>query len=242
MSITRADTGQVLFLCHRAKCGASGSLYGSRNLDTSSCGTTEPTPAPVPVPDLWLIEPESPAMAFWREHVSTTIAPSFFGLYRTAGAPIAWKLRGVDGLSRGVQTRSKVPGIPGRKYVHTYAEPGRPAYSYFPSAIKGRALHVAIVEDCFSGAACAARGLGAVALTGTHLNADVASELTSRHYFDPHVLFLVMLDPGAERAAVQVLNTLRMLGAQARTVYPPKDIKDMSYSEQSQFLDPFLYA
>lgn len=203
LSVSGNKEGYV-FICFRAACGFKGR---KGNMIEAGHGHREFVPRP-----------------FYGETVSGVCMFELFASITRLAAETSTKVfecRGLDGSLRGHVTRTK------DKVIKTYRLSPVFYYSSGPKFFKTPNKRLWIVEDPTSAAALAYFGeMPAVALMGTNLSNGVRDEIV--RYTDT---VFVALDPGAEEAAVSVINSLLARGVQATFVPLQKDIKDLAPEE-----------
>lgn len=226
--VTRTDDGTgVLYVCHRASCGKRGRLM----LDARHTGRITDIRV-VPSREPWRGSLQRGLSPYWQAKYDAAClgelkrASYEVGLFANADWPdeIVWVLRDVYSQRIGIQTRCD--DAPGRKIVKSHKETEKSLYAFFG----GRgSLGTWIVEDCLSAAAVASHGRRAVALLGTYLHDDVRADIT----FSDSSGYIVALDPGAEKDANLVRERLACYTTRPiHVLYLPKDIKNMTESEQ----------
>ena len=222
----KRDNHRILYMCHRASCGAKGS-YSARSQAAKEYRRKERRF--VTVTDPLTDELASELMSKYhltseeirRGEISTTTAYSSDGHLR-----VYLPKHRMDGTVRGYTARAldKVQTPKALSFVFHEDEPNLGWY------FRGRSRPLVIVEDAFS-ALRVSSFCNAVYLSGTHISDAIADELV-RSGITPVYL---MLDRDATRQAVKL--ALRYSNKCKMHVVPlPMDLKNMARPVLEEFL------
>lgn len=220
-AITRVDDGSVLYLCHRAKCGASGRIGGLRTqkFKTNPKRKSRVNPYAGKLSRL----PDDV-----REHMMEQFdcvphgsmwAPDF----DEGAGRVAMPIWGPTGKRRGWSMRSYAGATPKTLIYMNYDEP---CMSWQLPEDPGNTAW--IVEDQVSAAKlCNTVAASSVAMLGVGLHEDrKVRELT--RFVD---VLVIALDPDATDVAVAAKRNLRLWFDEVRVAFLDKDIKDMTTEE-----------
>ena len=245
LAVTLNPAG-ALFFCHRASCDFKGFLPAGYAVSQPPAKPKAALPRPLTMPT----EPVSGEWSSYFAHLPglvygaspLTRTPSVHELAALGRLTaltydptvLVTELRGVDGQALGHLTRQRHPD--GTKTVRTWRAGAEPLYNFW----RGTSKTLLIVEDSVS-AYClweAGRWLrirgqlgeqdvpSSLALLGTNASdalVDVIKRLSPARIF-------VMLDPGAEEAAVRLARRLQSGGLDAGPYFIGSDIKDTDFT------------
>lgn len=226
----------TFYCCHRAACGASGSIKPSSEIGLSSHLQQKPTKRfDLPFRHIQHDDPWALSFANALDMPVPINLATQAGLFVVEDDPeeAVWVLRGFDGELRGYQTRKNWQY--GGKRVRTFKEADGYMYHVIPPLIKHTQKNfLVIVEDPMSAAAVASHGYHSLALLGTYLPEELADEAGTRG-FDA---VTVALDPGAEKEAKRAYDSMCSANrGKTFCTYIPKDFKNMNRQDREYVLD-----
>jgi hypothetical protein len=225
--ITLSDDGALLFVCHRANCGARGSLGGGCIVRKPE--KRLPTPRPLDTDELYpiygreieLIEGDwhMKPPRWWKHHVGMHMIamPVFDPQFRTRGHILR-----------------QYPGYKGPKPKSlTFKEKVDEPWLHWASV--GR--HIFVVEDIPSAERLALLGYGAVAILGSYIGDDAMLEIVSVANRRKDDTLYISLDRDATKKAMEYADKIRLLHHRVCVLTPyPKDFKNLSPEELNECL------
>jgi hypothetical protein len=232
--VLTVDDDGTFYCCHRAACGARGTL-GNVTRVLGIPISSKPKPAAFYDGPVVSIDLTDPAARRWvaAPRGRSSVTPADAGLFSDdTRVPEIWYLRDTRGEVRGQQIRYNATDT-SPKRVKTYKNPGETRHMYSAHIVKD-SPRLYVVEDPLSAAVLYSWGFNSVALLGTYGHHEVLSELAGL----PHIeTFCICLDPGAEQAAQVVAQSLMCYTSRPlMALYLPKDIKDMSVDVLRHYL------
>lgn len=218
MVLSHADDGALLFVCHRAHCGASGRLGGGAVLRRPErretvIRTYDGLRAELPEETQGLIRE--------RWHFGRALPPT----WAWSGTRLLMPVRGPQREHRGWLARALDDRKP---KVLTYREVADGAFVHWAgNPLPG--IRIVVVEDIPSAERLGMLGYWAVALLGTHMNDEAQREIVSQSLRFASTV-TVALDRDASNKTLAYAQALRWHTA-ALALLIDKDFKDMTDSE-----------
>lgn len=221
-SVSRIANGTVLFMCHRAKCGFTGSI---RAPGDHGAGVAKPFVPRVYTGELEKLPKSVLALLKDKYELMPDILEMGQVSYAPAEHALAFPMRSPILDHRGWVLRYLDPDARGRKRVMTYRELDEPFLGWYHSVMP----HILVVEDALS-AIKGAMFATTVCLNGTNINDQIMYELAGERM--PIVL---ALDKDATDKAVHYKKKYELWGN--LSVLPlSKDIKDTPYQELREIM------
>lgn len=231
--------GVWLYLCHRATCAAKGAVPalgadGRLLVGAPSGFVPRPLEKPLRFPVLGdaVVESVLPV-------IGDANALNFFcreyGLRVLADEPTThvWVIRGFGFEAKGYLTRTA------NKVIKTWRELDVPFYAVMLPEARDPLMPMIVVEDCLSAAALACEGVVAVALLGTNLSREAATEIAA-HANKLRLPVLVALDSdeAGQTNAMRVVDRLRNAGvADSAAWLLRKDINKLTPDERGKLME-----
>lgn len=225
LSLTVSEDGSSVWLCHRAKCGFKGASRSYSTLTPPRKKKFEPSFFSGATMQASFLTVgygarEALARAFGSEHIEE--ACERFSIRVSVDYPteLVFKCYGANGEVLGVQTKQWCAD--GSKKVRTYKSHPGPLYAFYGIGHEGPLW---LVEDCLSAARIAYFRRPAIALLGTHVSDDLASELRLWWQDKPVIL---ALDADASLKAIGLRQRLdQRYGLNISVELLERDVKDM---------------
>lgn len=220
LAITRADDGNLLYVCHRASCNAKGGTKGmgtpyvsvaAKKVRKRFEGELQPLSEwkLKKIHELWGIS--DPPAWYWT--------PSY-------GGRVAMSIRSPKYMHRGWVLRD----IRGRARTKalTYIDEGEESLSWYKKSPRAPTV---LVEDIPS-AVRASRYINAVALLGTKVGVDKAHEIAQ---YAPKPI-IVALDQDATSTSFDIVLRYAALWGDTSIIMLKKDIKNMTEIELCELM------
>lgn len=238
--LTHTEEGALLFVCHRANCGASGRL-GVAGVGGACAGPAPRQPRTVPPESLSPLSAEICESVFrswgvsaaganyrWHEESGRLAMPVLSPTRRHRG----WVLRELPGVVRHGRPKSLT-------FREDVIEPWV-HWAHGPTALylNEAPTHLLIVEDIPSADRLAQAGVTACALMGTHIAATVEDEIL--RVGEAYRVLHVALDRDAVKKSIDYKEKLA-LRRHCQVFVPVPDFKDMSPVEFHRCLESVGY-
>lgn len=224
--ITREATG-VLYNCHRGSCVYFGFLPTAGALVEAQA---KPTPQRPYEGALHGLTEED--LAFFRERYEITPP---LGWYRNDYDEYVLSIHNPLGYTRGYNVRQPWPGAPikgrpDKPKTRVWMHAAGPVQSFHTHGVAGDVI--VLVEDQLSAEKVRQAGIGAVALMGTHLNADKVREIAMLRPKE----VIIALDADATGLAFKHAREWGMAFNKTRVAVLERDLKDCNMDEISIIL------
>lgn len=225
-SVSRTPEG-VVYNCHRGSCASAGFLPTAGALVPAQA---KPTPQRAYEGALHGLTEED--LAFFRERYEITPP---LGWYRNDYDEYVLSIHNPLGYTRGYNVRQPWPGAPikgrpDKPKTRVWMHAAGPMQSFHTHGVAGDVL--VLVEDQLSAEKARQAGIGAVALMGTHLNADKVREIAMLRPKE----VIIALDADATGLAFKHARAWGMAFNKTRVAVLEQDLKDCNMDEISIIL------
>lgn len=226
LSVTRTDEG-VVWNCHRGSCASAGFLPTAGALVPAPA---KPTPQRAYEGALHGLTEEDLAFFLERYEITPPV-----GWYRNDHDEYVLSIHNPIGYTRGYNVRQPWAGAPirgreGRPKSRVWMHASGPVQSFHHFETSPDAL--VLVEDQLSAVKAQAAGIGAVALLGTHLNADKVREIAMLRAKE----VIIALDADATGLAFKQAREWGMAFNKIRVAVLERDLKDTPLDEIAYIL------